>query len=62
LIDLASKGNPRNVDQYTDDVFILNSNADNDDNFYTATEKAMPGLIYSFGKAATGRSKFVLLL
>jgi hypothetical protein len=57
LIELASKGNPRNVDQYTDEVFILKSTADSEDNFYTSTEKTKPGLIYSFGKAAAGQGE-----
>jgi pantothenate kinase len=47
LIDLASKGNRRNVDQYTD----VYSKVDVSD-FYSALIPPTPYLLYGFGKAA----------
>jgi hypothetical protein len=57
LIEQASKGNLRNVNQYTDEVFLSNSNVAKEENFYTKTEEATPIVIYSFGKAASGQGK-----
>jgi len=58
LIDLASKGNARNVDQYTDEVFKTGDATEDDRSLYTLAQKAKPGLVFCFGKAADGQGLY----
>jgi len=51
LLDLASRGNQRHVDTYTDQLFAAEKVSKRDDSLYSglgATRK--PGLIYCFGQ------------
>lgn len=58
LIDLASKGNARNVDQYSDDLLKFSNATEGEDNVYTRAHKTKPILLYCFGKAASGQGMF----
>ena len=52
MIELASKGNPQNVDVYTDALFKVEGACDDDKSLYTkASQSKTPGIIYCFGKA-----------
>jgi hypothetical protein len=42
LIELASKGNARNVDQYSDDFLKASTESEGEDNVYTKAKKAKP--------------------
>jgi pantothenate kinase len=52
LIDLASKGNSRNIDVYSDELFNSRDAAEDDSSsVYDMLNKSIPSLMYSFGKA-----------
>jgi pantothenate kinase len=52
LIDLASKGNSRNIDVYSDELFNSRDAAEGDSSsVYDMLNKSIPSLMYSFGKA-----------
>jgi pantothenate kinase len=54
LVELAANGDPRNVDQYSDDVIVSTNVSDGDDSaykMYSETVKRAPLLLFSFGKA-----------
>ena len=52
MIELASKGNPQNVDVYTNALFETYDACDDDKSPYKkASLSKAPGVLYSFGKA-----------
>jgi hypothetical protein len=65
FIELASKGDPHNVDVYTNEMFDLFTGAgtaDSDD-IYTKTASAInasPSVVFCFGKAAASNANLGL--
>jgi hypothetical protein len=57
LIELASKGNARNVDQYSDDLLSMENAVETEESLYTMANKAKPGLVICFGKAANEQGR-----
>jgi type II pantothenate kinase len=52
LMDLASQGDLRGVNVFTDELFHSPDSVESDDSIYKKSGNALPGLIFSFGKAA----------
>jgi len=53
---MASRGDPRNVDIYSDELFKDDLPTDVGESVYTvASEIKHPGLVYSFGKGVGAR-------
>jgi type II pantothenate kinase len=52
LIQLAEKGSPRGVDQYTDELGEISDAADGDSSMYTKHDEVQlaPAVVFSFGK------------
>ena len=54
LIEAASQGNQRSVDQFSDDLLTTAGAAEGDDSFYakfTEEVQELPALVFCFGKA-----------
>lgn len=51
IMELATKGNNRNVDQFTDQLFDSSGAVEGEQCIYTELEKCNPSLLFCFGRA-----------
>jgi hypothetical protein len=54
-MELASHGNARKVDQYSDDLIKTMDAAEGDDSMYSLSKAAKPILAWCFGNVLSGR-------
>ena len=57
MVELASRGDNRNVDQYTHDVFELEHFNEQDETMYKQMRTSTSALMYSFGKVLKPRGR-----